>query len=94
MRRTYSTWCFGNAPDWRVKPHRVSNYDITYAIGGRARYTINGTTHEVLPGGLLCLAENTAKTAITYPEDPMHCFSVNFILKNTAGQRVDLPFLR
>ncbi|MDR1073309.1 MAG: AraC family transcriptional regulator, partial [Treponema sp.] len=28
----------------------------------------------------------------TYADHPMHCFSVNFTLKNTAGQKVDIPF--
>jgi AraC-like DNA-binding protein len=76
---------------WRLKPHPVSNYDITYIVKGKARYTIDRCQYELSPGALLCLSENLNKAAFTYPEHPMHCFSVNFTLKNMAGQRVDLP---
>ncbi|MDR2448252.1 MAG: AraC family transcriptional regulator [Treponema sp.] len=78
--------------DWRLKPHHVSNYDITYIIKGKARYTIDQTLYELSQGALLCLPEGVSKAAFTYADHPMHCFSVNFILKNTAGQKVDIPF--
>jgi AraC-like DNA-binding protein len=65
-------------PDWRVRHHFVDDNDITYIIEGKARYTINGTVHNLGPGDLLCLTDGTEKEAITFPHDLMHCFSVNF----------------
>jgi AraC-like DNA-binding protein len=66
------------SPDWRLRPHFVDRYDITYIIKGNARYTIDGKIHELGPGDLLCLTEGVKKEAVTYPKSLMHCFSVNF----------------
>jgi AraC-like DNA-binding protein len=76
---------------WHLKPHLVSNYDITYVVKGRARYTVGQTLHEVSPGTLLCFSEGTRKAAVTYPDELMHCYSVNVILTNAAGQKVMPP---
>jgi AraC-like DNA-binding protein len=77
--------------DWRLKPHLVSNNDITYVVRGRARYTVGPEPHEVTQGGLLCLSEGVSKSALTFPDHLMHCYSVNFTLKNTAGEETLLP---
>ena len=66
-------------PGWRVHPHFVEGYEITYLVEGSACYTINGISHELLPGDMLWLAEGDEKKAITYPNNLMHCFSVNFV---------------
>jgi AraC-like DNA-binding protein len=78
-------------PAWRLLPHRVSNFDITYLIHGRACYTIDGIKHELSAGDLLCLPENAKKEAVTYPSHLMHCFSVNFQPKNPDLQNVKIP---
>jgi hypothetical protein len=65
-------------PGWHLHPHSVDRYDITYIINGKARYTIDGKILELGPGDLLCLIEGVNKSAFTYPESLMHCFSVNF----------------
>ena len=77
--------------DWRLNPHSVSNYDITYIVKGKALYTIDARRYELAPGSLLCLSENLNKAALTYPDHLMHCFSVNFTLKDMAGRKVILP---
>lgn len=72
-------------PDWRLRPHFVDNYDMTYIIEGKARYTIDGTAHELGPGDLLCLTSGAEKEALTYPQDLMHCFSVNYNAKSPSA---------
>jgi AraC-like DNA-binding protein len=79
------------SPSWRVSPHKVSNFDITYLIHGRACYVIDGTKYELSAGDLLCLPEDTRKEAVTYPDHLMHCFSVNFQPKNLNMQDIKLP---
>jgi len=79
---------------WNVKPHFVSNCDVTYVLKGRARYVINGVTHELGPGDLVCLSQDDTKEAITYKSDLMHCFSMNFTLLGRQGEAVALPFPR
>jgi AraC-like DNA-binding protein len=75
-------------PEWRIKPHTVDRYDITYIIKGKARYTINGVRHELSAGDLLCLPEGSKKEAITYRNHLMQCFSVNFEARNLKGESV------
>jgi AraC-like DNA-binding protein len=64
--------------EWRLRNHTVDDYDLTYVVKGNARYTIDGTVYELVPGDLLYLADGMEKEAITYPKNLMHCFSINF----------------
>jgi hypothetical protein len=78
------------APDWRIWQRQVEDYDITYVIKGGARYTINGIVHELQPGDLLCLSEGDMKEAITYPQNLLQYYAINFTIKsqkskNTGG---------
>ncbi|MDR1398703.1 MAG: AraC family transcriptional regulator [Treponema sp.] len=79
-------------PEWRLKPHESSCYDMTYLIDGAARYTIDGVHHEVSAGDLVCLREGMRKEARTYPGRLMRCFSVNFLAINRHGESVYPPF--
>ena len=67
---------------WHLRKHRVDNHDITYIIKGNACYTINDTAHELGPGDLIFLTEKDYKEAVTYPQNLMQCFSINFTLRN------------
>ncbi|MDR0786044.1 MAG: AraC family transcriptional regulator [Treponema sp.] len=82
-------------PSWRLSPHMVSNFDITYLIHGRARYTIDNIKHELSAGDILSLPESVKKEAVTYSSNLMHCFSVNFQPKNMDMQtaKLSLPMV-
>jgi AraC-like DNA-binding protein len=77
--------------EWRLRRHTVDDYDLTYVIRGNARYTIDDTIYELVPGDLLYLADGMEKEAITYPKNPMHCFSINFNSKYPST-KVPPPF--
>jgi AraC-like DNA-binding protein len=79
-------------PGWSLKKHPVERFDLTYVIHGSARYTIDGVLYDLLPGDLLCLKEGMMKEAFTYSKNLMHCFSVNFVLRDIRGQTVFPPF--
>jgi AraC-like DNA-binding protein len=68
-------------PDWQIRDHYVTDHDLTYIIKGKARYTINGTSHELGSGDLLYLNVGDIKSAQTYSGNLMHCFGINFISK-------------
>ncbi|MDR0464086.1 MAG: AraC family transcriptional regulator [Treponema sp.] len=70
---------------WRLQKQRVNRHDITYIVKGKARYTINDTAHELGPGDLVYLTEKDYKEAITYPDNLMQCFSINFTFDKTGG---------
>jgi len=79
-------------PDWQLRPHFVDRYDITYIIGGNARYIIDEKIYELSPGDLVCLTDGAKKEAVTYPENLMHCFSVNFTSLYPASKSTLPPF--
>jgi AraC-like DNA-binding protein len=79
-------------PDWRLKRHESVCCDLTWLIGGAARYTIDGVDRELAAGDLLCLREGALKEARTYAARPMRCFSVNFQALNPRGEPVYPPF--
>jgi len=66
------------SPDWQLRSHYVNDYDITYVIKGKARYTIDGKNYDVEQGDIICLTDSMEKEAVTNAKNPMHCFSVNF----------------
>jgi AraC-like DNA-binding protein len=77
--------------EWRLKPHAVDQYDITYVIDGKGRYTLNGIRHEVGAGDLICLPEGTRKEAATYPDKLLRVFSVNFLPRGLHGEVIIPP---
>lgn len=81
-------------PEWRIRPHVVDNYDITYIIKGKARYIIDGEIIELEAGDVLYLTDGMEKQAITYPNSLMHCFSVNFSPKYPGVKAVPPEFPR
>lgn len=64
--------------DWRLRSHYVDDTDMTYVIGGKSRYIIDGISYNLEQGDMLYLTEGVQKEAITFPHSLMRCFSVNF----------------
>ncbi|MDR1507782.1 MAG: AraC family ligand binding domain-containing protein, partial [Treponema sp.] len=79
-------------PWWVIRKHLVDRFDMTYCVHGGARYVIDGVPYELMPGDLICLKEGVLKEAATYSKNLMHCFSVNFELRDIRNQVVFLPF--
>ena len=74
-----------STPAWRIKEHIVADYNLTLITKGRARYQINGETHEVGAGDFIHTAQGDRCSARTYPEDLMQCFSINFSAEGADG---------
>jgi len=79
-------------PGWEMPEHELSACNLTYLIQGEARYIINGQTIELKQGSLLILPKNCIRKGITFPDRLMHCFSVEFNLKNSRNQELTPPF--
>jgi oxalate decarboxylase/phosphoglucose isomerase-like protein (cupin superfamily) len=79
------------SPGWRIWERQADDYELTYIIKGKARYTVNGAAHELESGDLLCLAEGDIVEAITYPQNLMHCYTVNFsprsLMRKTSSDK-------
>jgi glyoxylate utilization-related uncharacterized protein len=65
-------------PDWHSPLNTINDYNLVYAVKGNANYSINGKTHDINPGGLLCLKEGDLVEAVTSTQNPMQHFDVSF----------------
>jgi len=80
-------------PEWHLQPHFVTGYDMTYLVEGRACYTIDQKPYDIKQGDMLWLNEGSEKKAITYKDNLMHCYSINFSAMNPALKISPPPFL-
>jgi len=82
-------------PDWHLYTHFLENNEITYVIEGKACYTIDGKDYELAAGDLLCLTEGMEKKAVTYADNLMHCFSVNYtpLYPSSRAKRPSFPMI-
>ncbi|MDR2718755.1 MAG: AraC family ligand binding domain-containing protein, partial [Treponema sp.] len=75
-------------PGWRILPHTVNDYDITYIIKGSACYTINGVPHDIESGDLLCLTNGDLIEAVTYPQNQTQCFEISFTSQYNYAKKI------
>jgi AraC-like DNA-binding protein len=78
-------------PSWNISDDIINFVDITYVISGQAKYTINGKTHLVTAGDLLCIPVGSRRSAVSCPEALMNCFCINGIIRDKDGKDVTLP---
>ncbi|GBF73820.1 AraC family transcriptional regulator [Paenibacillus sp. 598K] len=80
--------CF---PDWTIERRKIGFHDLTFVIGGKARYVINGEAYTVEAGDLLYVPGGSVREAHTFADAPMHAYPFNF---HWAGphNHVSLPF--
>jgi AraC-like DNA-binding protein len=79
-------------PTWHIYQQELKNCNLTYIVKGNARYTFAGAAYDLGPGDLVCLPMNSIRAAVTFPDRLMHCFSVDFNLKNSQMEYINLPF--
>jgi len=78
-------------PTWTMQENTLEGINLTYVVEGAARYTINAETVDLEQGALLVTPKGSVRKAVTYHDRPMHCFSVDFILKNSRNQELPPP---
>jgi len=79
-------------PAWEIPKQKLDALNVTYLVQGASQYTINGEIADLEQGCLLALPRGTIRRGITFPNQLMHCFSVDFTLINTKNQETVLPF--
>ena len=79
-------------PAWKIPVEKMEGINLTYVVQGEARYIINNQVINVAQGNLLVLPKGYVRRAATSPEKLMHCFSVDFGLKNAQNHDMSLPF--
>lgn len=83
-----------STPSWQIIQAPLQAIDLTYIVGGRAEYLVNGVPHMVKTGDLIYIPKGSMRSAVTFEDDLMEGYCLNFQLKNLQGQDVELPFPR
>ena len=78
-------------PAWMMAENRLEGINMTYVIQGAAQYTVDDIPIDVAEGNLLVLPKGSIRRAVTFPENLMHCFSVDFTLRDNARQELEAP---
>jgi len=83
-------------PGWSILESSIDFHDLTYVYGGKSVYLVNGTEYRLKQGDFIYIPSGCIREAITYVEDTMQCFAINFRLHRLhsgTGEAV-LPFDR
>ena len=81
-----------NTSDWVIAPSVIDFIDLTYVIGGKATYLIDGKKLDVAKGDVLCIPKNSHRQASSENPAEFECFAANFIMNELgANTEVGLP---
>ena len=80
------------SPEWHIRRGRIDNANLTYVISGEADYLLEDSPYHVKTGDLIFVPHGGLRQAFTRPENLMHCYSVDFFLRDSAGRAIPLPF--
>jgi Response regulator containing CheY-like receiver domain and AraC-type DNA-binding domain len=83
-----------STPSWQIVQAPLREIDLTYIVGGKAEYFVNGTRCIVKAGDLIYIPKGSMRAAVTFENDLMEGYCLNFRLKNLMGEDVELPFPR
>lgn len=79
-------------PEWHMPRARIEHANLTYVVVGEADYRINGENYHVVPGDLIYVPFGGVRQASLVRENLMHCYSIDFILRDASGAVLPLPF--
>ncbi|MDR3337672.1 MAG: AraC family ligand binding domain-containing protein [Treponema sp.] len=82
-------------PHWNMPKQAIAHWNITYVVQGRAQYRINGEEYALAAGDVLCLPPGAIREALTFSDNLMQCFSIDFGLINLKKEaaHLSLPVL-
>lgn len=81
-----------STPNWIIEDATTHFIDLSYFSSGRAFYKVNGECFEVKQGDLICIPQDSRRSATTDPNNPLESYAVNFQLYDIKGNDVALPF--
>jgi AraC family transcriptional regulator, arabinose operon regulatory protein len=67
--------CF---PEWEIINKKIGFQDLTFVVGGKSNYFINGVKYTVEPGDVIYIPVGSVREAHSFRADPMHSFAFNF----------------
>jgi AraC family transcriptional regulator, L-rhamnose operon regulatory protein RhaS len=81
-----------STPNWIIEDATTTFIDLSYFSSGKAFYKVNGEYYELNQGDLICIPQNSRRSATTDPNNPIESFAINFQLYDIRGNNVELPF--
>ncbi len=78
-------------PDWIISERRNSFHDLTFVVGGKACYIVNGKEHIVEAGDMIYVPAGSVRAAYTFKDQPMHAYPFNFHWAE-PNNHIPLPF--
>jgi len=82
--------CF---PGWSIGKDTNNFHDLTFVMGGKANYIINGKTYIVEEGDMLYVPPGSTREAYTFKEAPMHAYPFNFHWLNSHTEHLPFPVI-
>jgi len=77
--------------EWMLIEEVIDSIDIIYALDGAATYIIENQNYHLKQGSLLCIPRGSLRSAYTYPDNLMECYSVSFQFFDKTGKEGFLP---
>jgi len=66
---------------WRIPPRQYERHNLIVLLGGELTAVIDGVSHRVArPGGYVLFKPGTLHSAVTNPNNLMHCYALEFRL--------------
>ena len=82
-RRCMSSWC--------ITRNTIAFHDLTWVISGKATYFIDDIPFNLSEGDVIYIPKGSMREAVTYAEEPMHCYAFNFQCGDDDGDCRKLP---
>jgi AraC-like DNA-binding protein len=79
-------------PSWTLPRNVIQNYDLSYVVGGSARYKIDGLYYNLESGDLICTPPGSAREGATFADRPVQVYAVDFFLRDPENRPLRLPF--
>ncbi len=81
-------------PSWVINRQLIDFHDLTYVIGGKGEYIIDGVSCPVCEGDLLYIPPGVWREAKTDEKDPMRLYAFNFLLFDADDAKLEHLLLR
>ncbi len=78
-------------PSWVINRQLIDFHDLTFVMGGKGEYTIDGVPYQVSEGDLLYIPPGFWREAKTDENDPMRLYAFNMLLFTADFKPAKLP---
>lgn len=78
-------------PEWSIPKCVIEFSNLTYVTSGEALYIIDGVSYHVKQGDMIYVPSGFSRQASLLPGQPMHCYSVDYYMRDYMHQPVQLP---